>query len=591
MISLTPIDYGAMVLYLIVVVGIGLFFAKGEKDSEQYLLGGRKLPWMAVGISILMSLLSTYSLVMGPGEIFNNGLSMWILAFLTPLCSIIAFKIFIKFYFKLKSFTPFEYLEYRYDSKVRVLIASIYTYTRILYLGMVLFATAKVFEGGAGWPAWVTIIIIGIIGVVYTVMGGMKAVVWTDVVQFVVLVIGVAATAVILCNSIEGGAAGAVKYAFANGRGLNRFSEPDFYTVNPYVRLSIWLLLLSYIMGPLSGAASDQITIQRLLSTSSYKNAFKAQITASCITIPFQAVIWFLGLAIFTYYAQNPDHRVTSGDTALFTFISTHLPSPIPGLFMAAMLAAAMSTLDSGINSLSAIWLKEFHQKFINKNPDGKTQVKISRWASSAVGVFSVTTALLLAFSAQWFNQTFVEVATIFAAFDVITLPAFLFAVFSKRSNSRFIWMMAFFLWGLKFGMIAWYSVTKRLAATWHEGMPLGAGGAISPLWLSIGLGIVVLCVIAYYLSGKKKWLGLTALFLTGNTIAVSLWTVFSNFAGTENAPKVLSFQWVGFPVLISFIVFGIIFLRFFKSQPVEKYMGLTFETVNKPLLQTINKK
>jgi SSS family transporter len=573
-----------MIVYLIAVVGIGLFFSKGEDNSEQYLLGGRKLPWMAVGISILMSLLSTYSLVMGPGEVFNNGLSMWILAFLTPVFAIIAFKIFIKFYFKLKSFTPFEYLEYRYDSKVRLLIASIYGYTRILYLGMVLFATAKVFEGGAGWPAWLTITVIGIIGVVYTVLGGMKAVVWTDVVQFVVLIAGIAAAAIVLCNNINGGATGAVTYAFKHGRGLDRFAEPGFYMFNPYVRLSLWLLLLGYVMGPLGAAASDQITIQRLLSTSSYKNAFKAQVTASCLTIPFQMIIWFIGLAIFTYYAQNPDPRVTSGDTALFTFIATKLPTPLPGLFMAAMLAAAMSTLDSGINSLSAVWLKEFHQKFINRHPDDKTQVRISRWSSAAVGVFSIVTALFLSFSSQWFNQTFVEVATIFSAFDVITLPAFLFAVFSKRSNSRFVWMMAFFLWGLKFGMIAWYSVTKRCSVTWHEGMPRGAAGAINPFWLYLTLGVTGLWLVLYFMH-KKQWLELSTLFFTGVTLALGLWTLFSNYI-SMNTPKVLSFQWVGFPVMVGFLVFGIIGLRFFKTQPVEKYMGLTFNTADKAVTE-----
>jgi SSS family transporter len=588
MISLTSVDYGAMIVYLIVVIGIGLFFARGEKNSEEYLLGGRKLPWMAVGISILMSLLSTYSLVMGPGEIFNNGLSMWVLTIVTPVFSIVFFRIFIKFYFKLQSFTPFEYLEYRYDSKVRLLISSIYVYTRILYLGMVLFATAKVFEGGAGWPAWVTIVVIGVIGVVYTVMGGMKAVVWTDVVQFVVLAVGLVAIVFILCRDIEGGLVGAVTYAFENKRGLDRFAESSFYTLNPYMRLSVWLLLLGYIMSPLSVVASDQITIQRLLSTNSYKNAFKAQVTASCLGIPFKFVIWFLGLAIFSYYSQNPDPRVTSGDTALFTFVSTRLPSPLPGLFLAAMLAAAMSTLDSGINSLSTLWLKEFHQKFINKNLSGKKEVTISRWASSVVGILSVGTALFLVGSSEWFKQSFVEVATIFGAFEVITLPAFLFAVFSKRSNSRFIWMMAFFLWGLKFGMITWYSITKRFAVTWHEGMPLGVSGPISSFWFYLILGVMALGIIAY-MTRKKKWLGLFSLFFMGGTISIGLWTICSNVINTNNMPKVLSFQWVGFPVIVGFVVFGIIALRFFKIQSVEKYMGLTLKTVNEPVLQTIN--
>jgi SSS family transporter len=588
MISLTSIDYGAMILYLIAVIGIGLFFAKGENDSEQYLLGGRKMPWMAVGISVLMSLLSTYSLVMGPGETFNHGLSMWVLSIISPFLSLLFFKIFIQFYFKLKSFTPFEYLEYRYDAKVRLLISSIYLYTRILYLGMVLFATAKVFEGGAGWPAWVTIVVIGVVGVAYTVMGGMKAVVWTDVVQFLVLLIGLVATVVILCNSIDGGAVGAVKYAFAHGRGLDRFGEASFYKLNPYVRLSFWLLLLSYIMSPLGTVTSDQITIQRLLSTSSYKNAFRSQMTASFLLVPFKLILWFLGLSIFTYYAQNPDPLVTSGDTALFTFISTRLPSPLPGLFMAAMLAASMSTLDSGINSLSTLWLKEFHEKYINKKIAPNVQVFISRWASAAVGALAICTALFLVLSAEWFKQSFVEVATIFWAFEVITLPAFLFAVFSKRASSRFVWMMAFFLWGMKFGLVAWYSITKRFAVTWHEGEPLGVSGAITPLWCYILIGTMILGFICYMVR-KSKWIGLFSLFFMGGAISIGLWTIFSNVIDTNNMPKVLSFQWVGFPIYVGFVIFGLIALRFFKSQPVEKYMGLTLETANERVLQTIN--
>jgi SSS family transporter len=582
MISLEFSDYGAMIIYLVAVILIGLWFSRGEKNSEDYLLGGRKLPWMAVGISIVMSLLSTYSLVMIPGEVYKHGLSMWILSLLSPIFAVLAFVIFVRFYFKLNSFTPFEYLEYRFDGKVRMLIASIYAYTRILYLGMVLFATSKVFEGGAGWPAWLTIVTVGVIGVIYTVMGGMKAVVWTDVMQFFVLIIGVVAAVVVLCNNIDGGFFGAITYAFDNGRGLDRFGESSFYKVNPYVRLSFWLLLLGYIMGPLGTAASDQITIQRLLSTSSYKNAFKAQITASCLIIPFSLIIWFIGLAIYTYYSQTPDPRVTSGETAFFIFISTRLPSPLPGLFLAAMLAAAMSTLDSGINSLSAVWLKEFHQKIINPNPSGLTQVKISRISSAGVGIFSVLMALMLVFSAQWFEQTFVEVATIFGAIAVITFPAFMFAVFSKRASSQFIWLLAFFLWGMKSGMIVWYAVSKRCGVVWKEGEPLGFGGAISPLWILAPLALGVLILIIGEVS-KKRWLVYPAMMPIGVTGAIGIWVVASNYLISET-PQVLSFQWVGFPITISFLLFGLIGLRFCPVQPLKKYKGLTWATINEEI-------
>jgi SSS family transporter len=592
-IHLTVWDYGAMLLYLVAVVLVGLKFSKEEKNSEDFLLGGRSIPFMAVGISCLMSLLSTYSLVMVPGEIFNHGLSMWVLNISIPLLQIPAFFIFIRFYFKLNSFTPFEYLEYRYDRPVRTLVAILYTYSRAVYLAMVLFATSKVFEGGAGWPAWVTILVVGIVGILYTVMGGMKAVVWTDVLQFFVLVGGIGVAVVVLCLKIDGGFFGAITYAFNHGRGLDRFSEPSFYLCNPYVRLSFWLILMGRIMSPLTQAASDQITIQRMLSTSSFRNGFKAQLTSSFINIPFTLILWFIGLAIFTYYSQNPDSRVTTGDTAFFTFVATKLPPPVPGLIMAAMLAAVMSTLDSGINSLSAIWLKEFHEKYINNNLDGREQVRVSRIATAVFGIFAIVLGLIVASSSDWLGQTVVEAATIFHVFEVIVFPAFLFAVLSKRANCTLIWALAAILWGMKFGMLSWYTLSKRVGQSWERGMELSFGGPIHLAWVLIPLILTLILLIFWQWrrnkSGKRCLFSMGfALFPMGYAIATGLWYIFSHTMPADK-PLVLSFQWVGFPVTIAFLVIGFIGLRLSKVQPVEKYQGLTLGTVNENIIGKVS--
>lgn len=583
-------DYAAMVIYMVAVIGLGIKFSKNENNSEDYLLGGRKIPWYAVGISCLMSLLSTYSLVMVPGEIFNHGLSMWSLALLAPLLQIPAFLIFIRFYFKLNSFTPFEYLERRYDRKVRTLIATIYTYSRLVYLAMVLFATSKVFEGAAGWPAWITILLVGVIGIVYTVMGGMLAVVWTDVLQFFVLVGGLGIAIVVLCANIDGGFLGAITYTFENGHGLSRYSDPDFYLCNPYVRLTFWLLLLGQFMAPLKLAASDQITIQRLLSTSSYKSAFKAQITSSVLTIPFMLILWFIGMGIFTYYSQNPNPLVTSGDTAFFTFVATKLPAPVPGLIMAAMLAAVMSTLDSGMNSLSAIWLKEFHQPYVNNDLDGRSEVKVSRYATVVTGVFAVSVAVFIAKSSDALGQSVVEAATILNGFDVIVFPAFLYAVISRRTNKVMIWILAALLWGIQFGQVTWYTITAYVAKNWVEGQPLGLGGPISFTWVVIPLVVFVCLFLIWILvrfMTKKFCLPLLGISLAplGYAIGLALWYFYSN--NTEiTKPAVLSFQWVGLPAVISFVVIGVILLFFSKEQPKEKYMGLTLGTYKSNVIE-----
>jgi len=143
--SIHFLDYAVIVIYMLAVLGIGFYFSRNEKNSEDYLLGGRNMPYVAIGLSCVMSLLSSISIVMVPGEIFSNGLALFFLAPFGLILTIPFYLIFTRFYFKLGSFTPYEYLEYRYDKKVRTLIAVIGLYTRISYLGMVLFTTSKIF--------------------------------------------------------------------------------------------------------------------------------------------------------------------------------------------------------------------------------------------------------------------------------------------------------------------------------------------------------------------------------------------------------------------------------------------------------------
>ena len=117
-VSLGLFNYLTIIIYMVAVVGMGYWFSRRENTSEEYLLGGRRIPWWAVGISYYMSITSTISMVMIPGEIYNNGLSLWMTQLLFPIVVMLGFFLCVRFYFKLKSFTPFEYLERRYDARV-----------------------------------------------------------------------------------------------------------------------------------------------------------------------------------------------------------------------------------------------------------------------------------------------------------------------------------------------------------------------------------------------------------------------------------------------------------------------------------------
>jgi SSS family transporter len=581
------VDYAVIVIYMLAVIGIGVYFSRKEKSSEDYLLGGRNMPYMAIGLSCMMSLLSSVSIVVIPGEIYNNGLTLFSLSSIIGIIMVVpCYLLFVRFYFKLGSFTPFEYLEYRYSSTVRSLVAISCFYTRTLYLGAVLFSTSKIFEGAYNWPAWLTILLVGGVGTLYTIMGGMKAVVWSDVMQFVVLAVGFIVFVVVLCGKIDGGAYGAVAYAFEQGHGLSEYRTADFYKISPYVRLCFWLLLFNAITSPLTRACSDQINIQRLLSTKDWKTGLKSQIVATCTSFPFIVVIWFVGLGLFSYYHQHPNPTLKSGDGILFHFIANYLPTPMPGIFMAAMLAAIMSTLDSGINSMSTIWLKEIHQRYINRKLNGEQEVTILRRATFIIGIVAMGLGLLLHGSGKWLAQSAAEIGVLFSLFSAIILPAFLFAVLSPRANSKLIWLLMLYSIGDGVAMKIWYTMSRITKQAWQTGEALSWAGPISCYFALIPLLAGGFCIGLWFILNQiipRKYalaILMFGVFLAGIAQGMCTWVLFSNTL-IGDSPMARSFAF-GLPTTLAI---GFIALYFCPKQPREKYQGLTIATINEPIL------
>ena len=606
-------NFSIIVLYLAAVIWIGLRYSKQDENTEQYLMGGRRIPFIAVGISCMMSLFSSISLVRSTGEIINHGMTLgWTAAFIQIL-SIPAYLLFMRFYFKLGSCTPYEYLEYRYDSSIRLLIAICGFYSRVMYIGMVLFTTAKIFEGAYGWPAWFSILLVGVFGVFYTVMGGLQAVIWTDVMQFIVLTVGAIAIVIAFQFYIDGGLVEAVACTFREGHGYSGFSDPDFYKITPYVRLLFWVQFYGMITAPLSSAASDQISIQRLLATKDWKEGFRSQCLSAALSLGVIAGLMLIGCACFTYYHQNPSPIVAEkgGDIAFFHFISTKLPTPLPGLFMAALLAAIMSTLDSGMNSMATVWLKEFHIRYINPNMDEKQQVRVSKWATGIVGAFSILLGLALDVSGQWLSQTTAEVGTIFSIIGQATFPAFILGVLTARCSSKMIWGYTFFAGGEQIGWITWYTLSRRAEMVYEKAQaageacelgwagPLGLKHLLIPLIagvLLIVIGRVIRSVKHVTVSFKKdapkdgasrlwKWvyLVLIALGLTvlGWAMAMGIWFYYSN-TGDTTIPRARSFA---FSLPIAFFAF-IIYVMCNRKLPRKEYQGLTISTINEPILK-----
>ena len=475
-------------LYLLAMLGIGVWFKVRERraDTEEYLLGNRGMPWWLVGVGYLMTLLSTNSLVAVPGEAYNHGLALALRYFLAPFVGIAIFYLFIRFFFRSRVFTPFTYLEQRFDRRVRALGSIFYVVIRLFYLALVLYSSALVLRGVADWPLAQSILIIGVIGLIYVYLGGAKALLWADFVQFLLLVAGLGFVIAVCLQRVDGGAAGIVRYALAHGRGFEAMQQPSFYALDPFVRLNLWLMLFVTVTDRLFYASSDQLAVQRLLSTASYRQAERSYWFSQLLTLPTLLLLWFIGLAIFAFYGQNPPAGgKLAGDAALFRFVTTELPPFVPGLFVAAILGLIMSTLDAGFHSLATVLVKDVYQVFIQPQADDRRQMQLSRGLILAIGLVAMGIALLMALTSDRVANSFVETQVFWISFQGLLAMIFLIGVTSCRVTAGDI-LRAF---GVAF--------VVTLITTWFYLRSRGTDRPMSFLFVAIP-GEVALLVVGY---------------------------------------------------------------------------------------------
>jgi SSS family solute:Na+ symporter len=457
-------DALVVLLYLVAMLVIGVWFKLRERraSTEDYLLGGRGMPWWLIGIAYVMTLLSTNSLVAVPGEAYNHGLSYALRYFLAPVVGIAIFYLFIRFFFRSRVFTPFSYLEERFDRRVRALGSIFYVLMRLFYLALVLFSAAVVLRGVADWPLAQSILVIGVVGLLYVYLGGMKAVVWADFVQFLLLVGSLGFVIVVCVSRVEGGAAGVLSYAFAHGRGFEGMREPSFYALDAFVRLNLWLMLYVMISDRMFYASADQLAVQRLLSTSSYKQAERSYWFSQILTLPTLLVLWFIGLALFAFYGQHPPAEGSlAGDTALFRFVTNELPPFVPGLFVAAILGAIMSTLDAGFHSLATVLVKDVYKVFVRPDADERTQVWLSRVLILAIGLFAMGIALFMALTNESVASSFMETTVFWISFQGLVAMVFLIGITSCRVTAGDI-LRGFAIGCVVTAVTVWYYIESR---------------------------------------------------------------------------------------------------------------------------------
>ena len=366
-----PIDYIVFAVYLAASVAIGLWFVKEQRTVKDYFLAGQSMNWFVVAISVIAALFSGISYLGAPTEVYSNDMTyaVTLLSFFiaTPVVALV----FVPFFYRLNLYSAYEYLEKRFDLQVRVWSSAMFILRVIFYLALAIYAPALALAEVTGLPLSFSVLLIGVLTTVYTTLGGMKAVIWTDVMQFFVLLGGQIVVAWVAMSRIPGGAAGAFQIAADAGK-LN-FANFDWDLT---VRVTFWGALLGGLFNNLVQMGTDQISVQRYLTAKSLPEAQKSLWFKLIITLPLVIIFYLMGAVLFAFYQSHPDispGEFKQKDRILPYFVITQLPKGVPGLLIAAIFAATMSTVSSGINALSTASIIDFYRRHLQR-----------RWSLSA---------------------------------------------------------------------------------------------------------------------------------------------------------------------------------------------------------------
>lgn len=338
-----PLDIAVILAYLVAVLGTGVFFAHRQKSTRQYFLASHEVPWWAIAASIVATETSTITFISVPGIAWARGgdfrFLQIVLGYVVARLLIAAF--FMPWYFRGELVTVYELLETRFAPSVKALAASLFVMMRTIADGVRLLLTAYVLAallpklGVSG-----AILGLGIVMTIFTLIGGIEAIVWIEVVQLAIYLAGAIAAAVVLIQDIGLG------HAIAVGVAANKFRVFDF-SLDLTRTYTFWSGLIGGTFLTLSTHGTDQYMVQRYLCTANPRSAGKAVITSGFVVLVQFAFFLFLGVLLFAFYGSNAP--VSAADQVFPHFIAHHLPPGLSGLVVAAILAAAMSS------SLSAI--------------------------------------------------------------------------------------------------------------------------------------------------------------------------------------------------------------------------------------------
>ena len=367
------LDVAIVAAYLATLAAVGVYFSRRQTDLNEFFRARQTMAWLPVGLSLMAALNSGIDYLMQPastiryGVILLVGTSSWL--FLYPWVT----KVTLPFYRRLGVFTAYEFLEARFDVRVRTLAAAIFIVWRLGWMATAIYVPCLAINAATGGRADLTtmILVLGALVTVYTMLGGIQAVIWNDVIQFVIMFGGLAATVWISLTSVPGGLseifsaasqAGKMSFAAPLAAGSGALDRIRLFFEQP---INVTAILCAIVFGRMAGYTSDQVMVQRFQTTKSLEDSRRAFIVNAAGDALWMFGLSFVGLALLAYFNHHPQPPDLAPDKILPYFMSQVFPSGAVGLVIAAILAASLSSIDSAINSCTSVLVIDVYQRLV----------------------------------------------------------------------------------------------------------------------------------------------------------------------------------------------------------------------------------
>ncbi|MTI65105.1 MAG: sodium/solute symporter [Firmicutes bacterium] len=466
---ISTIDVIVFAGYLLGMLAIGYFSGRGNKTQEDYLLAGRNMPWLPIALSVSATMISANSFVGSPGWAYNSGLAPFMVNITVPLAVFFAVYITTPVIYHLRITSVYEYMEYRLGGLSRNLTVAQFFINSLIQVSSMVFVPALILQRITGWSLNVIVPIIVLIAIVYTLLGGIKAVIWTDTIQTVVVWLGVFLAVIIPLKTMNMGFFDTLGAAKLDGK--LQALDFSFSLTNNH---TFWASLIGGTIMWVRYFAFDQAQVQRILTSRSMKG-IKSSFASSAVVMN---VTYFLtlmvGAVLWVYFGGK---EFATANDVMINFILEELPVGIIGLVIAGAFAAAMSSVDSLLNSMTTVFIKDIYEKYFYHGEE-EVSLKTTMTISATFGVIIIF-VVILAFGGT-VRSVLDLVGNYISYFSGPACGAFLLAMFTYRANDKGVAS------GFVLGFISGYAIAKSFGVGW--------------LW-NPAIGCIITFVLGYVLS------------------------------------------------------------------------------------------